>query len=58
MVFMKWLGIVLIILVLLVLIIKFLTRNKVDDDEFESRMGLMGKLWDECCKKKKGGYGI
>jgi len=38
--------------------IKIATRNNKEEDYFESRMGMVGKVWDACCRKTKGEYGI
>ena len=60
MVFVKWLGIILLIIIILIFVIKFLTRNKYSDynDEFDGRLSGLEKLWDECCRKNKNGVGI
>ena len=52
-----WILTILGILILLVIIIKIATRNR-NEDEFGNRLSGIGKLWDECCRRTKGGSGI
>lgn len=43
-------------LVLICMIIKMVTKNQKDN--FENRMGMIGKVWNICCRRNKGGHGI
>lgn len=51
-----WWGLV-VVLVLIMVVIKIITRKKEEDD-FGNRISRIGKFWNDCCRKKKRGFGI